>query len=288
MKAFTHFFLFLTKIFQRLPFWILHIKSSTYFLLIFYVVRYRKKVVLENLQSAFPEKSLKELKKTRRQFYFHLCDLIFEIIIQKQIPEDKFLKRIQLRSKDWFEELVNKNEHVICSIGHQGNWEWFGSYLQLKYDKQCFAMVKPLSDPKFDDYLTKVRTRFGLKLIPFKQFSRYFQQVQSQPSFLIIAADQSPAKNDHKVWTSFMGQQTAFSPGLGKIAKKMNAPIIFFEIIKTKRSNYQLIPHLVCEEVDQHSEQEILEKYVSLLEQSIIRNPSHWLWSHRRWKHKQN
>ena len=57
-----------------LPFWLLYVISDALYLLMYRVVKYRRKVVWKNLTSSFPEKNETELRTTERQFYHWLCD----------------------------------------------------------------------------------------------------------------------------------------------------------------------------------------------------------------------
>lgn len=286
MVILNYLFLGLSKIFERAPFWFLHLKSNGLFFITFYIIRYRKKVVFQNLQNAFPEKSSKELLSLAKSYYRHLCDLVFEIIKSNKMSPEDLISRIHFKDEKQIQDLINKHPNILFCGAHQGNWEWVGSYAQLAFNKQCFAIVKPLSNAFFENYINRIRSRFGLKLIPFKQVSRFLSQIKNDQAILILPADQSPAKSEPKQWLSFLNQETAFSPGIGKLATKLGGPVIFIEIKKTARSYYEITPTIITLNPNQMKSNEILEKYVSLLEESIINNPASWLWSHRRWKHK--
>lgn len=285
MFIFNNLILGIARVFERFPFWFLYLKSNAYFFFIYYIFQYRRKVVSQNLKNSFPEKTESELKTISKNYYRHLCDLFFEVVKSNRMDAKELLDRIQFKNESLIHKLSKKHSNILFCFGHQGNWEWLGSYLQLRFNTQNYAVVKPLSNASFDRYLSRIRTRFGLKLIPFKQTPRFLYSVKKDPAFLLIAADQSPAKADQKQWLSFLNQDTAFHPGLGKIATKLMAPVVFLEIKKTSRSYYEINPTLITEHPNQSKQIEILEKYVSLLEESIIKYPAHWLWSHRRWKH---
>lgn len=286
MFILNYLFLGFTKIFERLPFWFLHLKSDGYFFIIYYFSLYRKKIVSQNLKNAFPEKSAIELKSLSKNYYRHLCDLFFEIIKLNKMSSEELQNRIKFKDDHLIRKLLEDHTNIIFCGGHQGNWEWAGTYLGLKFNKQCYAVVKPLSNVFYERYISRVRTRFGMKLIPFKKTSRFLYSVQKDQAFLMIVADQSPAKIDPKHWVKFLNQITPFYPGIDKLARKLEAPLVFLEIQKTARSYYEIVPTLIAEQPFKMKPNEILEKYVSLLEESINNNPAYWLWSHRRWKHK--
>ena len=63
-----------------LPFKVLYFFSDIIYLLVYYVVRYRRKVVRKNLVNSFPEKTIKEIVQIEKKFYAWFCDFIVEII----------------------------------------------------------------------------------------------------------------------------------------------------------------------------------------------------------------
>ena len=79
------FYLILPFIFgiSLLPFWLLYRLSDILFLLLYYIIGYRRNIVLNNLRNAFPEKSLREIKKIRIRFFRYFCDFILENLKQQ-------------------------------------------------------------------------------------------------------------------------------------------------------------------------------------------------------------
>ena len=63
---------------SKLPLAVLYLFSDISWLVVYYVIRYRRKVVRMNLMHAFPEKSLEEVIRIEKKFYRHLCDLFVE------------------------------------------------------------------------------------------------------------------------------------------------------------------------------------------------------------------
>ena len=63
-----------------LPLRCLYLISDFFFVPVYYVIRYRRKVVMENLRNSFPEKTEKERRVIARKFYRFLCDLILETV----------------------------------------------------------------------------------------------------------------------------------------------------------------------------------------------------------------
>ena len=149
-------------------------------------------------------------------------------------------------------------------------------------------MVKPLTDPFFEQYMNEMlRSRFTKDcLITFKDTFRAMIRNKSIPSMTIIAADQTPTRKEINYWATFLNQDTPVFLGLEKISKSLDFPIVFFDIQRQKRGHYMVEITLLFDDPKNTQEYEITDTHVSFLEQAIQKNPSNWLWSHKRWKHR--
>lgn len=274
------------KFLSLMPFWFLHLKSDFFFLVTYYVIGYRKKVVFMNLRNSFPKKSSAEIRKIARSFYHNLCDIIFEEIKIGGISEKEARKRMVFKNMDILEDLRNKNKSVIGMIGHSANWEWVGILSGLSMPYPTYALYKPLSNQFFNNYQLKIRTRFGLEMIQSKNAMRHFVQHKNELTFTFMAADQTPIKSEIQYWTNFLNQDTPVFTGAEKIAKSLGCAIVFADIKRIKRGYYEVTITKLSEDPINTQEHEITEQYMRLLEKSIIEQPEKWLWSHRRWKHK--
>ena len=283
---FTGLVLILTK----LPLGFLYLKSDVLFFILYRVVRYRKGVVAGNLRNAFPGKTDSERKKIEKQYYRNLADIIIEIIKWRSISPDKLLRRFRFENLEIMEAAFDRGQGVIIAIGHCGNWEWMGTALGLISDKKGYAIVKPLTDKRFDRYMKKLRHRLNPdSTIPFKEtFRRMLANKKKEPTINVFAADQTPTRSEINYWTEFLNQDTGFFLGIEKIARSLDFAVIFVDIVREKRGHYKGIMSLISDNPSQTEEFEITEKYVRSLEQAIRDDPSNWLWSHRRWKHKRN
>ena len=77
----------------KLPFWLFYKVSDIVFFILYYLVGYRKKVVLDNLKLAFPNKSEAALKKIRKASYRHLCDVFLEMLKLLTMSKETHQKR---------------------------------------------------------------------------------------------------------------------------------------------------------------------------------------------------
>lgn len=98
----------LLKLISYFPFWIIYRISDLLYPLMYYVIRYRKKVVFENLNLAFPEKTKKEKILIAKKFYRHFCDLLLEVIKTFSISKKELLKRLRYTNPECLYEEYEK------------------------------------------------------------------------------------------------------------------------------------------------------------------------------------
>jgi KDO2-lipid IV(A) lauroyltransferase len=270
-----------------LPFPLLYLVSDGFYVLLYYVVGYRKKVVLENLRKSFPEKSEKEIQRTCKDFYHYLCDLFLETFKTLTISKKSMLRHCSFSagSQDVFDRLATEKKSVVLVMGHLGNWEWAGNTFSILCKQQLYVIYHPLSNRQFDKLIYDMRSRFGTKLIAMRETYREMAANKSIVSATAFIADQTPSP-EGAYWTTFLNQDTPVFQGTEKIARKLNYPVVYACIKRIKRGYYQIHAEVLCENPKDTRDGEISELHTKRLEKDIIAQPEIWLWSHRRWKHK--
>ena len=269
------------------PFWVMYRLSDLIFFLIYYVFNYRKNIVLENLKNSFPEKSQEEINKISKDFYKYFVDFMLETFKTLTMSEKEAKKRCVFDpdSYNMLEELYKENNDIIIVMGHYGNWEFGGTSFSSQCSHQLYVIYKPLSNKYFDRLIYKMRSRWGTKLIPFKDTYTEMKKIKNTGSATGFIADQTPSP-DNAYWTTFLHQKTPVFWGTERIAKKLDYPIIYMTIKRLKRGYYKIYTEMLIESPRKTSEGEISEAHTRKLEKDIIEQPEIWLWSHRRWKHK--
>lgn len=271
-----------------LPFRALYLLSDGFYLLLYHVIGYRKKVVFANLRNSFPGKTDAEIVVIQKSFYRYFCDLFLETFKTLTISPASMLKHCSMdpAAEALFNGFAAENKSVVIVMGHKGNWEWAGNTFSLRCKHQLYVIYHPLGNEHFNRLIIKMRTRFGTKLIAMKDTFREMVQNRGHLSATAFIADQTPAP-DRAYWMNFLNQDTPVFPGTEKIAQKMNYPIVYVSVKKIKRGYYTLSADILkMPPYNATQEGEITEVHTKRLEADIIENPETWLWTHRRWKHK--
>lgn len=238
-----------------------------------------------NLSNSFPHKTRAELLSIEKKYYLHLCDLIVENVWAQSASPQQLQKRCPIEDIHVFEKLYHEKKDFICLLGHVGNWEWCNLVYNSHHLHQLKPLYRPIKNKQFDQFFIKYRSRFGAQPVAMQQLPREINLPHEQPTVFAFIADQSPVP-EYAYWTQFLHQDSCFFNGYDKVARKKNYPVVFAYLIKKGRGKYVMKVELLAEETHSLAENAITELYARKLESVIEANPAHWLWSHRRWKHK--
>jgi KDO2-lipid IV(A) lauroyltransferase len=274
-------------LFMLLPFPLFYLFSDLLFLLGYYAIGYRKKVIHGNLRNAFPDKTEAEIKAIGKKYYHFMIDLFMETFkILVMTPKQLETRFTFDNSTHILDPFIERKQSIIFVLGHYGNWEWCGQSFQLKHKFQQDVLYHQLSSGFFEWITYKLRTRFGVLPIPMQVSIKEMIRRKNMLIATAFLADQTPSNKDASHWMTFMNQDTPVFLGTEKIAKKMNLPVVFVHIHKLKRGHYQTSFELITGSPKDTPDNWITEQHTKILEQDIIKRPELWLWSHRRWKHK--
>ncbi|MDO9613571.1 MAG: lysophospholipid acyltransferase family protein [Bacteroidota bacterium] len=281
----ANFGIFILKVLGNTPFWLLYICADLIYLISYYVVGYRKKTVFRNLKNSFPEKSDQEIHRIAIAFYRHFADLVVETIKSFQISEETLKKRIRYKNPEVLNELYVQGKSVALLSGHYGNWEWTMAMPKF-IQHQLNVIYRPMQNKQIDTFMKKVRSRFGMLLIPAQTSLRTILEIEKsgQLSATYYLADQT-ALYDTKYWMMFLNQETPVFPGPEKVASRLKQALVFMDIQKVRRGYYEVEFTKLFDDASQTKEFEVTKTHVKFLEEIIRNRPEFWLWSHKRWKH---
>lgn len=286
-KIITLFLTILLGIIAVWPFSILKIFSQAIHFVLFRVFNYRKDVVQLNLLYALPDTPSEEIFKIEKKFYIHLSELIIEIIKSFYISLEELQNRMHIHSDslELIEKMKSEDKHIIILGSHIGNWEW-PIYLTkvLNFSHRFFALYAPLSFKPMEHFIKEKRERLGAKMINIQNYKEEIQPVFQQKSIIAIIADQSPTGRKNVYNTRFLSLDTSFFNGAERLAKEINALVVYVHFQKKSFGRYDIHLKVLSENSIAEEEGAITEKYVRALEKDIHQAPQYWLWSHKRWK----
>ncbi len=271
-----------------LPFWFWYGVSDILFVLIYFVIGYRKKVVLGNLDIAFPEKSAVEKQKIAKRFYRHFTDFLVENIKCFSLKRSTLAKRFHMiNHQDLSAHICQRKKGAIIAMSHQFNWEWIINTVEyMPTQSVTMAAYTPLSNKVLDKLIKANRERFGSALVSSSLLPMQVKVWQEEGISPIVGliADQSPQAS-YKFWAPFFGVEVPVFTGVEMLSKRFDLDVWFMHVRKRKRGYYEAYFELITDKPSTYSKGELTALYLVKVEEQIKAQPETYLWSHRRWKH---
>lgn len=254
--------------------------------LLCYVVRYRRRTVLQNLRNSFPQKPEPELRRIAWAFYRHLADLFLEEAFLMHASTARIMKRCQIEEIPNSEQYYQQGRSIVVACAHYGNWEFLGlGGLVMKH--RVLSVYKAIQNKRLERLAKQSRERFGNITVEMRQTLRAVAKFNQEGTPVIVGliSDQIPISLK-QYWGTFLNQETLVFRGVEDLAKRYNMPVFFCKLSKSKRGYYRVEFEFITDQPNATPRDWITEQHLRALERCIVEKPEYWLWSHRRWKRK--
>ena len=269
-----------------LPYRIFYLLSDFFFFLVYHVIGYRKKVVYDNLKLVFPKKDEKEILRIRKDFFKHMCDMFMEMVKTMNLSKSQVEKRYHVKNIEVINE-IEKTKSILVVCSHYANWEWnvsMNNYVKSK----GYAVYQKIGNPYFDKWIKNLRERWNTTLITQKQTVKTVvrDKINGVTGIFGMVSDQSPQAHRAQYWSEFMGVKVPIFNGAETMARKMDLAVVFLKVSKVKRGYYEAEFIPITTSGSETEKNEITDTFLRLTEQQIKEKPEHYLWTHKRWKHR--
>ncbi len=252
--------------------------------LVFYGIKKRREIGINNLKMAFPELSDQAARELTKKSCHHLGLNLVEFTMLSHVKKEDLLNNIQIENKDILDQVLAGGQGIIIYTAHFGNWELLGVDLALQgYSLHVLAQAQ--NNPYFNDRINQIRELAGMRLIPLGMSVRGAFKVLKNREILCIAGDQNAGTKGWSV--NFFGRTTPTYPGAVQLAVRTGAVIVPAYIIREgwrchRIKIYQ--PYAIKKSATEKEQHQLLQELTSLSEEVIREYPEQWLWLHRRWK----
>ena len=272
---------------SRLPFRIIYILSDGVYFLLYHIIGYRKKVVRENLALVFPGMDKNERLQIEKEFYKHMCDMFLEMAKTMGINAKEMEKRFTYTNIHVIHELEKTGKRILLMASHYASWEWVLS-LNARISLKGYAIYLKLGNKYFDKLVRDIRSKYGTTLIRTNESRKLIKQaVENGEQFILgIASDQSPMASRARHWAPFMNTMVPVHIGGEELAKQHDLIPVFLKVRKLKRGHYQGTFKVLTENPKEVPDYGISEMFLSETEKLIREAPEYYLWTHKRWKHR--
>ena len=267
-----------------LPLGILYLFSDFIYFILYHIVKYRRKVVKENLTRSFPDKKPKEIKKIEKEFYKYLGDQIVETLKIFHISDNELSRRITVSGYELINKSIGAGKNAVVLMGHYGNWEWVQEISRYFLSKaSMISIYHPLNDKMWDEFFIEMRSRWGNDILPMKKAPRVLLNKNNQPWVCGFIADAYTWHKNDDNWVEFLNHKTWFIYGPEEIGNKVEADFFYLDMSRPKRGHYE-IKFTRLHGDDSDKPYPYMREFWKKFEKTIERAPAYWLWSHKRWK----
>jgi KDO2-lipid IV(A) lauroyltransferase len=276
----------MVKFLSRLPMWVLYAVSGFLYLLAYYVVRHRHRVIEDQIAQVFPQASAGERTTIHKNFLKNFCDVLVEVLKSASMGAAELGAHVHLVNLPVVRGHLDSGRSVMLVTSHLCNWEWLLQGIAVQLGFPIDAAYKPLHDQWAERLMLGIRSRFGARLVPAKELLGDILKRRAVVRAVAMNADQAPVSTDKRYWTQFLGQDTAFYMGAEQIARATRLPMIYVVMRRTRRGYYEVEFQRLWDGRESVPPNGITERYARACEIDVLKSPADWLWSYRRWRLK--
>jgi KDO2-lipid IV(A) lauroyltransferase len=273
-----------------LPFRLLYLLSDAVYVIVYYIIGYRKKTVRKNFALALPHLTETERKALEKKFYHHFCDNFAEMAKALSITQKQIKQRFVFTNFEVVHDLEKQGKSIAMLLGHYASYEWL-LQMNVYFNTHIgYGIYKPMRNKYFDKLVRKIRGRFKAELVGVRDVIPTMRQnarngVKGVYGFI---TDQSPLKNSAIHWGDFFGMEVPIHVGGEMLSKKLGLNMFFAKIEKVKRGHYSCTFIPVEGNLKEIPNFEISDRFMKMLEAQILEKPEYYLWTHKRFKHRRN
>jgi KDO2-lipid IV(A) lauroyltransferase len=278
--------LFLLKLLSHLPLPVLYLFAPLVYFVSYHLLGHRKHILFDNLRQCFPEKSEREIVALAKRNFRNFSDVLIEMLKGISMSDEEILRRVALQNVELLIEHAKQKQPMVILTAHQCNWEWLLLAACLRLPFPLDVVYKPLENDLFEGLMLRARARFGGNLIAPENFIAAIIQRRGEAVGLVMNADQTPLKEEEKLWAKFLGRDTAFFIGSDKIARMTRAPVFFVAMRRLARGHYEAHVSELARPPFERGGYPVVERYVLALEGLVMESPEDWLWVYNKWKYK--
>jgi KDO2-lipid IV(A) lauroyltransferase len=279
----------LLKLLTRVPLPVLYGVGWLAFVVAFHVLRWRRRQVADDLAKSFPEHSAAAQAAILRQSYRSSADVLMEAIWGFGAAPERLLPRVTFENPEMVAKCVAEGRSVMLLAGHYCNWEWLALAGAARFRLPISAVYQPHRLEAVDAFLRDARARFGVEMIAREDFIFELMGRGSEPRAYALVADQTPRRQDQACWVRFLNRDTAFYAGADRVARFLEASVLYAAMRRVRRGRYTVRLEVIAEPPYEFDEQDmIMKRFSRRLEQAVLETPADWLWIQKRWKYRRS
>lgn len=249
-----------------------------------------RRLGLENLERAFPERTAAWRQATLRGSFRSLGRLVAEVAHFGSIDAawvHEHVRFADAQAEALWRERFESPGGAIVATGHFGNWELF-AHAQGVLGRPVELVHRPLRNPRADDLLRSLRARAGTGVIYKHAAAREILRRLRAGAIVAIPIDQH-APGGQGVPIPFFGRPAATTLGPARLAQIARVPI---QVAALAREGDGPFHRMIVRPPldppprgrDATALVETMGQVLAQFEEIVRTHPDQWLWLHRRWR----
>jgi KDO2-lipid IV(A) lauroyltransferase len=251
------------------------------------VLGIRRRVVEENLRTAFPNLTPQERAEIAQQMWRHLFLMAAEIAhTPRKVHETNWKEHSHIVNQELFVRTLLCGRPLVLVSAHFGNFE-LGGYLMGLFGFPTYTVARRLDNRFLDRFVNDFRGRTGQFMLPKNGSREMIQSILERNGILTLLGDQ--AAGEKACWVNFFGRPASTHKAVAAFSLVNGAPTMVSYARRLDRTlHYEVGPEAICDPrapgFDLGSIPLLAQWYTNQLENLVRRSPGQYWWLHRRWK----
>ncbi len=239
-----------------------------------------KKVLYKNLEIFNKNLSHNEKKLIIKSMWKNYGMTFIEYIFLNYFRKNN--EHVEIIGENILKDIIIKKEKVIFISGHFANFELMSMEITKK-GIDLAAIYRPLNNYFLNPFMEHVRRKYVCQ----NQIKKGVQGVKRALEYLnknfsiALMIDQRVSEGEK---IEFFGKKAFTTTLPAQLALKYNLQIIPVFIERKDDNNFKIEFFKGIKASDFENKFKLTKKLNEILENMIIKKPTHWIWSHDRWK----
>jgi KDO2-lipid IV(A) lauroyltransferase len=248
-----------------------------------YLTGVRRRVALEGLARAFPDKSAGERDQIGRNAYRQLGRSLAELLLLRRASDADLERLVRFDGWERYERALAEGRGVVCAIAHFGNFELLAR-ATARRGVRLSVIVRNLDD-RFGRWIEGDRARMGARGLSARGSSSAALSALRRNEVLAIAVDQN-MRPSRGIFVDFFGERACTTPAAAVFALRAGATLLAaFPVRQADGTHVVRVKGPFATALSGHEAVvELTQAVTRAVEDEVREHPDHWFWVHRRWK----
>ena len=251
--------------------------------LLYFALKKRRRIALENLQIAFgDEMSTDEQVRICRSSFQQIGKTAIEFLRFPKLTFSNIWDEVTVEGKEHLVGALNQGKGAIVFLPHFGNWELLALVYGALIPERAKAIAFPLKNRHLNALVSQYRERLSLKLITRRSAVRETLRALKDGYAVGFFADQNAGREG--IFVDFFGKSASAVRGPATLALKTGAPLLLsMDIRQPNDRHHVIITPAIDLEIAGDLEQDVQTNtthILKILETYIRQYPDQWLWTH--------